>query len=53
MTTTTGTPQPIALDEYSPILGKPEVDELRALAGSLRGHSVQMVNSTSVGGGVP
>ena len=52
MTTTTATPKPIALDEYSPLLGKPEVDELRALAGSLRGHSVQMVNSTSVGGGV-
>jgi trehalose synthase len=52
VTTTTAAPQPISLDDYSPILGKPEVDELRALAGSLRGHSVQMVNSTSVGGGV-
>ncbi len=52
MTTTTATPKPIALDEYAPIIGKPEVDELRALAGSLRGHSIQMVNSTAVGGGV-
>ena len=52
MTTPTAIPKPIALDEYSPIIGKPEVDELRALAGSLRGHSIQMVNSTAVGGGV-
>ena len=42
----------IPLDDYSPIIGQPEVDELRALAGSLRGHPIQMVNSTAVGGGV-
>lgn len=53
MTTTTPTTSgPIPLDDYAPIIGKPEVDELRALAASLRGHSVQMVNSTAVGGGV-
>ena len=40
------------MDEYAPIIGQPEVDELRALAASLRGHSIQMVNSTAVGGGV-
>jgi trehalose synthase len=40
------------LDDYSPILGSGEVRELRALAGPLKGCSVQMVNSTSVGGGV-
>lgn len=51
-TMTTTAPRSIPLDEYAPIIGQPEVDELRALAGSLRGHSVQMVNSTAVGGGV-
>ncbi|MGA2983961.1 MAG: glycosyltransferase [Terriglobia bacterium] len=51
-TTTTTTSRPIPLDDYAPIIGQPEVDELRALAGSLRGHSIQMVNSTAVGGGV-
>ena len=40
------------LDQYTPIIGAPEVDELRTLAGSLEGASVVMVNSTAVGGGV-
>jgi trehalose synthase len=40
------------LDDYSAVVGSTEVAELRALASSLRGRSVQMVNSTSVGGGV-
>ncbi len=39
-------------DDYVPILGVQEVDELRALARRLAGRSVQMVNSTAVGGGV-
>ena len=52
MTSTTTTPTSIPLDDYAPIIGKPEVDELRALSGSLRGHSIQMVNSTALGGGV-
>jgi trehalose synthase len=52
MTTTTTTASPVHLDQYAPIIGQPELDELRALAGQLRGHSVQMVNSTAVGGGV-
>ena len=40
------------LDDYSSILGAGEIGELRALADRLKGQSVQMVNSTSVGGGV-
>lgn len=49
---TTTVPRSIPLDEYVPIIGQPEVDELRALAGTLHGHSIHMVNSTAVGGGV-
>ena len=41
-----------ALDDYAAILGAGEIAELRALASRLKGASVQMVNSTSVGGGV-
>src|SRR4029077_11687213 len=40
------------LDDYVPILGIQEVDALRALARRLAGRTVQMVNSTAVGGGV-
>src|SRR5579863_7701286 len=40
------------LDDYSSILGAGEIEELRALADRLKGQSIQMVNSTSVGGGV-
>jgi trehalose synthase len=40
------------LDHYSRVLGSAEIAEMRALAGRLRGKTVQMVNSTSVGGGV-
>lgn len=39
------------LDSYMPLLGS-EVDELRALARPLQGKTVQMINSTLVGGGV-
>ena len=42
----------IPLDDYVPLLGQPEIEELRALARPLRGKTVQMVNSTAVGGGV-
>ncbi len=45
-------PHAIQLDDYAPLVGAGEVAELRALADHLRGRSVQMVNSTSVGGGV-
>ena len=42
----------LQLDDYAPILGLPEIHELRSLAERLKGRSVQMVNSTAVGGGV-
>jgi trehalose synthase len=42
----------VHLDDYAPVVGAPEMQELRALASHLKGRSVQMVNSTSVGGGV-
>jgi trehalose synthase len=45
-------PPPPKLDDYEPIIGKPELDELRFLARPLRGKTVKMVNSTSMGGGV-
>src|SRR5258706_6699582 len=40
------------LDRYTPLLGAAEVDELRHLARPLEGSTVDMVNSTAVGGGV-
>ena len=40
------------IDQYLPVVGAAEVDELRALASPLEGSSVEMVNSTAVGGGV-
>jgi len=40
------------LDDYIPIVGAPEIAGLRALASKLSGRSVQMVNSTAIGGGV-
>jgi trehalose synthase len=43
---------PPKLDDYIPIIGQASVDELRFLARGLRGKTVKMVNSTSVGGGV-
>ena len=48
------TPQiaPLSLDQYVPLLGAAEVEELRTLAGPLEGKIVDMVNSTAVGGGV-
>lgn len=48
------TPQivPLSLDQYVPLLGAAEVEELRTLAGPLEGKVVDMVNSTAVGGGV-
>jgi trehalose synthase len=45
-------PPPPKLDDYEPIIGKPELDELRFLARHLRNKTVKMVNSTAVGGGV-
>jgi trehalose synthase len=42
----------IPLDAYTALLGASEIEELRALARPLRGKTVQMINSTAVGGGV-
>ncbi len=40
------------LDEYAPIIGQSNIDELRLLAGKLKGRVIKNINSTSVGGGV-
>jgi trehalose synthase len=45
-------PRVSTLNDYVPILGKAEVNELRTLASRLGKRSIQMVNSTAVGGGV-
>jgi trehalose synthase len=42
----------IPLDQYAELLGASEIEELRALAKPLRGRSIEMINSTAVGGGV-
>lgn len=52
MTETRTQARPNQLDDYAGLLGDREITELRALAARLRGRSIQMVNSTSVGGGV-
>jgi trehalose synthase len=41
-----------SLEQYAPVAGAAEVEELRALAAPLEGSTVEMVNSTAVGGGV-
>lgn len=43
---------PPTLEDYAPVVGRQEIEELRALAGRLAGRHVKMVNSTAVGGGV-
>jgi trehalose synthase len=40
------------LEDYIPVVGQPVIDDLMLAAEKLKGHSVQMVNSTAVGGGV-
>jgi trehalose synthase len=45
-------PRPITLSDYVPLVGAPEIDDLRWLAERLHGRSVEMVNSTAMGGGV-
>jgi trehalose synthase len=42
----------IPLADYAELLGEGEIEELRALAKPLRGRSMEMINSTAVGGGV-
>jgi len=41
-----------ALDRYAALLGSAEIEDLRSLAKPLEASTVQMVNSTAVGGGV-
>lgn len=43
---------PPLLQDYAPIIGKSQLDELYFLSTSVRGKNVKMVNSTAVGGGV-
>jgi trehalose synthase len=45
-------PAPPRLEDYGPIIGRPELDEIRFLGRHLQGKTVKMVNSTAVGGGV-
>ncbi len=45
-------PPPPKLDDYTPIIGQAQIDELRFLARALRTKTVKMVNSTAMGGGV-
>jgi trehalose synthase len=52
MTTVLAPPVASTLDEYVKVLGSAEIEELRTLAGPLEGSTIQMVNSTAVGGGV-
>jgi len=40
------------IDDYEPIIGRQQIDELRFLAKALHGKTAKMVNSTAVGGGV-
>src|SRR5256884_4752189 len=42
----------IPLETYAEVVGAGEIEELRALAKPLRGRSIEMINSTAVGGGV-
>ena len=42
----------IPLEKYANVVGVGEIEELRALAKPLRGRSIEMINSTAVGGGV-
>ena len=42
----------IPLENYAELLGAEEIQELRALAKPMRGRSIEMINSTAVGGGV-
>jgi trehalose synthase len=52
MTDTITAPPLVRLDDYVQLLGREEIEDLRALAKRLSGRTVQMVNSTAVGGGV-
>jgi len=45
-------PPPPHLEDYRNIIGQAQVDALRFLAREVKGKTIKMVNSTSVGGGV-
>src|SRR5205807_4882970 len=45
-------PTRIPLENYVGVVGAGKIEELRALAKPLRGRSMEMINSTAVGGGV-
>jgi trehalose synthase len=51
LTPPTPPPQP-HLDDYRPIVGQSQLDTLRFLGREVKGKTIKMVNSTSVGGGV-
>jgi trehalose synthase len=42
----------VPLENYAEVVGAGEIEELRVLAKPLRGRSIEMINSTAVGGGV-
>jgi trehalose synthase len=42
----------VPLENYAGVVGTEEIEELLALAKPLRGRSIEMINSTAVGGGV-
>jgi trehalose synthase len=44
--------QQIPLDAYAVVAGGPVIDDLKLLAGKLKGRRIQHINSTAVGGGV-
>jgi trehalose synthase len=52
MSVTIPAAQSTRVEEYAPFVGASEIAELRTLASQLSGRTVQMVNSTAVGGGV-
>ena len=43
---------PPNFNDYEPIVGRANLEELRFLASQLKGKTIKMVNSTAVGGGV-
>jgi trehalose synthase len=51
-TTPPAPPPPPRLEDYEPIIGRSQLDELYFLARALRTKTVKMVNSTAMGGGV-
>ncbi|MBL7068932.1 MAG: glycosyltransferase [Candidatus Omnitrophica bacterium] len=40
------------IEDYIPIVGRDNIDELRLIAEKLKGKTIQNINSTAVGGGV-